>query len=123
MNTFAQWIHQHDFMILLGAILLGSSILLSWFRLWTKKRVLVWGTSLGLAVVFLFSLRTPAATVSMPTETAVLSNTSTIAKVSEQTNALENGVIELNSIEEIEQYLQNGAKPTLIEFYSDFGVS
>ncbi len=119
MNTFAQWLHQHDFVILLTVIFAGSLILLSWLRLWTKKRILVWSAFLGLAVVFVLSLRTPAATVS-EMETAVSPNSLATTNNINQPNALE---IEFDSITAIEAYLQGSEKPTLVEFYSDFGIS
>ena len=54
-----------------------------------------------------------------PTETAV----STTANSPTNTLPTMSMEVDFNSISEIEKYLQNGEKPTLVEFYSDFGIS
>lgn len=122
MNTLSQWIHQHDFLLLVCALLLSSFILLSWFRLWTRRTLIIWSGLLILGVSILLGLRTPPATASEvlgePGVASALTTTKTKAFA-----ASPETVLSFSSTEEIEAYLHNGAKPTLVEFYSDFGIS
>jgi phosphoglycerol transferase MdoB-like AlkP superfamily enzyme len=121
MGTLSQWIHQHDFLLLVCALLLGSLFVLSWFRLWTKRTLIVWSGLAALAVVVLLGLRTPAATVSEVSGEPATANASTKTNTTNSAVATERELT-FSSMEAIEAYLQRGEKPTLVEFYSDFGI-
>lgn len=75
-----------------------------------------------MAVIILLGLRSPSATVSEilgePQVANALATTKTKAPA-----AASNRVLSFFSAAEIEAYLHNGEKPTLVEFYSDFGIN
>lgn len=120
MDTFSQWIHQHSFLLLICALLLGGLILLSWFRLWTRRSLMIWGGAAVLSVVLLLGLRTPGATVSETVSEPATNNT--VSKTKNVENSAVSTELDFTSTADIEAYLQNGEKPTLVEFYSDFGI-
>jgi hypothetical protein len=121
MNTLSQWIHQHDFLILVCALLFASLFLLLRFRLWTGRTLIIWSSLLILAVVMLLGLRTPPATVSEALVEPVVANALTTTNTTTSAS-LTDALLIFSSIDEIEAYLQSGEKPTLVEFYSDFGI-
>lgn len=121
MDTFSQWIHQHSFLLLICALLLAGLIVISWFRLWTRRSLMVWGSAAVLAVIMLLGLRTPPATVSEVLDEPIADNA--WDKTSVVNSAVPtNRSLDFSSAEDIEAYLQEGKKPTLVEFYSDFGI-
>ena len=121
MNTFFPWLHQHDVLLLIGLLLGGSAVLLSWLRCWIRGRLIVWSVLLLVAIVFLLGLRTPPASVSEP-ESAAIINTS---NPSQAINPVSLGYMELSldSLQVIQAAILSGDKPTLVEIYADFGIS
>ncbi len=114
MNTLSQWIHQHNFLLLVCAIFLVSLVLLLWLKRWNKHTAIVWGISAVLAIALLFSLRTPNATVSQRLDKPVQLET---------TISIESTILDFETVDDIETYLANGDKPTLVEIYADLGIS
>jgi hypothetical protein len=121
MNTFSQWLHQHDFLLLIVIILGGSAILLSWRRHWTKGRLIAWSVLVGVAVTTLWGLRTPPISISEP-EVASAANAFNPSENIATTSAayLEPS---LDSIAAIQATISNSDKPTLVEIYADYGIS
>lgn len=120
MNTFAQWLHQHSFIVVVCFLLVGSYFLITWFRRWTRRTFVIWLGCLVFSVVVVLSLRTPAVTVSELVSDSAVDNS--IAKSNMMnTAASANRPLDFSSIQDIERYLGSGGKPTLVEFYSDFG--
>jgi hypothetical protein len=121
MSDPSQWIHQHSFLLLVCALLLAGLIIISWFRLWTRRTLMIWGSAAVLAAVLLLGLRTPPATVSEvlnePIADDALDKTSVMNSAAPTDRSLD-----FSSAEAIGAYLQEGKKPTLVEFYSDFGI-
>ena len=116
MNTLSQWLHQHDILIVIGAVLFSSALLLWWQKSWPRHKWLVWGCVVLLSVVPIWLLRTPSVSIAeTPTNTNVANIYSTSASTVEH---LVGG-----SIAEIEAFLQSSDKPTLVEIYSDYGIS
>lgn len=121
MDTFAQWLHQHSFLVVLCALLVGSFFLITWFQRWTKRTFIAWLSCLVLSVVVVLGLRTPAATVSEVVGESVAANS--LAKSNMVNSAVPTDKsLEFSSTAEIESYLANSDKPTLVEFYSDLGI-
>ncbi|MCB0035851.1 MAG: hypothetical protein KDE51_17590, partial [Anaerolineales bacterium] len=108
MNSLAQLIHQHDFLILMGALLLGSLLGIAWFRLWSKRVITLWGTFFALTIILLLALRTPSASVSESFTTPQKTNSLAKTNTFEPPNSNINLLIDFESINEIEQYLQDG---------------
>lgn len=82
---------------------------------------MVWGSAAVLAVIMLLGLRTPPATVSEVLDEPIADNA--WDKTSVVNSAVPtNRSLDFSSAEDIEAYLQEGKKPTLVEFYSDFGI-
>ena len=121
MSDPSQWIHQHSFLLLVCALLLAGLVIISWFRLWTRRTLMIWGGAAVLAAVMLLGLRTPPATVSevldKPAADDALDKTSVMNSV-----VSTDRLLDFSSVEDIEVYLRAGEKPTLVEFYSDFGI-
>jgi hypothetical protein len=120
MNTLGQWVHQHD-LLLVGAAVITVTGLLLVLRRPNLRWWLAW-FGMTAACSFIFAtLRTPATSLYVHAENAALSNSS----------AAEGGILDmvgysepdLGSIEAIESALAQSEKPTLIEIYSDFGLS
>ncbi|MFK7800503.1 MAG: hypothetical protein AB8G95_02620 [Anaerolineae bacterium] len=80
-------------------------------------RITVWLGFLAISAAFLFWLQSPSASISQTYIQNPIgeSGPSSIAKTQVS--------LEFMSIEEIEIYLNSTGKPTLVEFYSDFGFS
>jgi predicted membrane metal-binding protein len=122
MNTFSQWLHQHDILIIISVILLGSALFLSWQQKWTKRNRIIWGTGVLLGAASIFALRTPSVSiVGTPTNINVANAYAPSDLTPPSATAVANPVSE--SIAEIEALIQDGDKPTLVEIYSDFGIS
>ena len=122
MNTLSQWLHQHDILIIISVILLGSALFLSWQKRWTKRNRIIWGTGVLLGVAATFALRTPSISITGTSPSINIANAYAPSDLTPPSaTAVENPVSE--SIEEIEALVQEGDKPTLVEIYSDFGIS
>ena len=82
---------------------------------------MIWGGAAVLAAVLLLGLRTPPATVSEvlnePIADDALDKTSVMNSAAPTDRSLD-----FSSAGAIGAYLQEGKKPTLVEFYSDFGI-
>jgi hypothetical protein len=122
MYTLSQWLHQHDFLLLVILLLAGSLFVLLWFRLWTRRTAVVWGGFLVLAVAVLVGLRTSAAIESEILAGPEFVNVSNKNVAANSVNTTEERFPNFFSTEDITTYLQNRDKPTLVEFYSDFGM-
>lgn len=120
MNTFSQWLQQHDFLLLICITLGGSAMLLSWGRGWSRGRLVVWSLLLLMAVAALLALRTPPASLSEPRGDSAAANAfdPTLAETS-----LTYTELTLSSTAAIHAFIQNSDKPTLLEIYSDYGLS
>jgi hypothetical protein len=121
MNTFSQWAHQHDLLLVCAAVIAGAGLLLVFLR----PRWRWWFGWLGAAAscgVAAVALRTPAASLyEHPDPLAP-----TFALADEGTLMVEfvgYSEPDLGSIEAIEQAIAGGTKPTLVEIYADFGLS
>ncbi len=100
-------------MLLIAAVLVVTSFVL----IYHPRSRLLWSIAAGLvlsAVVAAIVLRTPSASM-------------TEHRQSEKELTAESGALKeekrLESVEEIESLLASGDKPTLVELYSDYGLS
>jgi hypothetical protein len=120
MNTFSQWVHQHDLLLVCAAVVGGAGLVLVYCR----PKLRWWLAWLGLATacsVAGLALRTPAATLyehpespstaSLPTETTAMMPPA------------ESSEPDLSSVEAVEEAIAGAGKPTLVEVYADFGLS
>jgi len=114
MNTLSQWLQQHDFLVFVSVTLAGSAILISMLRRWTRRALAVWMGLLLLAVASVIALRTPSASVSVASESEPRDDLAPSAPAYEE--------LSLASEEAIQNFIQSGGKPTLVEIYSDFGL-
>jgi hypothetical protein len=121
MNTFSQWLHQHDFLLLIVIILGGSAIVLSWRRHWTKGRFLAWSVLVVVAVTTLWGLRTPPVSISEPEVASAANDFNPPQDIAP--SPIGYTELSLDSVEAIQATLSNSDKPTLVEIYSDYGIS
>jgi hypothetical protein len=121
MNTFSQWVHQHDLLLLCGAVLTVIALLLGYLRL-RLRWWLGWFGGVALVCVAAVALRTPAASVYDHEDRPVTSDL--LADVEEATSlpAIYSEP-DFTSVEAIEKTLAESGKPTLVEFYTDYGIS
>lgn len=117
MNNLSQLIHQNNIFIVVSLIALGSFVLTTWLKKWTPAKFIVWLSFLTVSAAFLFWLQSPSASISQAyaRNSNEESGPSSVAKTEKY--------FEFLSVEEIEDYLSSTNKPTLVEFYSDFGFS
>ena len=125
MNTFSQWVHQHNLLLLCATIVGGTSVLLA-FR-WRSLRLwLAWLSLVGISLTTLLALRTPAASLSEHREAgdgATVSFAATDHGANVSFWATEYREFDLGSVEAIEKIIATGGKPTLVEVYADYGLS
>jgi hypothetical protein len=93
-----------------------------------RKWWLAWGGLCVLLVAGFFSLRTPAATLTVfrPTPLPPVEETGTAPGRTVAPPAVEliSATPQFNGAEEIRSFLAaSGGKPTLVDFYTDFGLS
>src|SRR5262245_2934669 len=119
MNTVGQWVHQHNLLLLCAAAVGGSGLLLLVFR-WRSPRLwLLWSGVTASCVAALLSLRTPAASVSEHTDPGpAAASPEGMAPAA----ALSYSEPDLKTVEAIDGLIAAGAKPTLVEVYSDWGL-
>ena len=108
----AQWIHQNNIILSVVILFLASFTFITILKSWTRPRLIIWVVLLGISIAALFSLQTPSAFVTESTDLE-LDGVESIKTVN----------LEFNSVDEIEAYLSSSDVPTLVEFYSDFGLS
>jgi hypothetical protein len=120
MNTLSQWLQQHDFLLLLSLPLVGSAILISWLRRWTRRALATWMGLLLLAVASVIALRTPYVSVSVAPK-SIASQGDTPDDLAE-TASPGYEELSLTSVEAIRNFIESGRKPTLVEIYSDYGL-
>jgi hypothetical protein len=93
-----------------------------------RKWWLAWGGLSALLVAGFFSLRTPAATLTMfrPLSPTPVEETGTAPGYPDTSPVVErvSATPQFGSADEIRSFLAaSGGKPTLVDFYTDFGVS
>jgi hypothetical protein len=117
MHTFSQWAHQHN-LLLLGVSLIAITGLLPVLRRRSLRMWLLWLGFTGLIAAGLFSLRTSNASVTEHAQPAPADS-----ELQQPETAVLYTEPDLKSVEAIEHFLAEGGKPTLVEIYSDFGIS
>jgi hypothetical protein len=121
MNTFSQWVHQHDLLLLCAAVLTVIAILFGYLRL-RLRWWLGWFGGVSLVCVAAVALRTPAASVYDHEDRPITSDL--LADADELTTELAAySEPDLNSVDAIEKTLAESRKPTLVEVYTDYGLS
>ena len=125
MNTFSQWVHQHNLLLLCAAVVAGTGVLLA-FR-WRSLRLwLAWLSLAGISLATLLTLRTPAASLTEHRPAADVESVPFAAADHESivsSGATEYSQPDLESVAAIEKMLASGGKPTLVEVYADYGLS
>jgi thiol:disulfide interchange protein len=118
MSTFTQWVHQHNLMLLIAAVLVLTSFVL----LHHPRSRLLWSIVAGLVVsclVAAIALRTPSASITehrgSENELTEETGENALREISEEKR--------LDSVDAIEALLASGDKPTLVEVYADYGFS
>ena len=106
MTFWMQWFQQHNVLLLLCLIVILAGIFVLIFR---RQSLAWWGAWCGLVVtvvVTLFLLRTAPISIN-----AYLGQDETYVEPN------------LNSVAAIKSLIANGDKPTLVEFYVDYGFN
>lgn len=125
MNTFSQWVHQHDLLLLCAAVV-GSTGVLVAFR-WRSPRLwAAWLGLTGISLAVLLALRTPAASLSEhrgPHGVTTVGSGEVDQGAGIPVTTPEYSELNLGSVEAIKQTIAAGGKPTLVEVYADYGLS
>lgn len=109
----SQWIHQNNILLSVTLFFLVTFVWMTLFKRWNRLQLLTWLGLLGVSAVALFALRTSPASV-----------TGVIGPAQEDADQPAETVnLEFHTVDEITAYLSNSDRPTLVEFYSDFGFS
>jgi hypothetical protein len=120
MNTFGQWLHQHEILLLCVALIFAITLalILRWRAIWMW---FVWFVVCGASVSALVMLRTSAASVSEYREPEM----ETITWNGQEILGIKLAYSEPapNSVEEIEKLVGKVGKPTLVEIYADWGLA
>lgn len=113
MHTFSQWLHQHSFLLMLGAVFAALGLWLGWRRRWAGRLALggAWLVVMGALWV---GLRTPAATVAEHRARSLATPVAVGPAYAE---------LALDSVAAIQATIAGSGKPTLVEVYSDYGIS
>ena len=110
MNTFSQWVHQHDLLLLGSFVIIGCGLLpvlhRRSLRLW-----LAWFAVVGLIVGGVSTLRTADVSVT----------SHSVSDADAPTDQVLYAEPSLESVAAIEQFLATGGQLTLVEVQSDFG--
>ena len=122
MSSIGQFINQYSLVWLYLLLLAMTAVFLHNRRTWHRWR-LFWGWGLFAIVALFFSLRTPQATLSQfqpkSSSTELASPNSLNHSISVPTQ----DALSFETVDEIEAAIHsNDGRPTLVEFYSDFGI-
>jgi hypothetical protein len=104
MHSVGQWVHQHDALLVLALALAVSLAMLLRYLRRSARHWVAWGVAAGLGVAAALAARTPAASLSGHAPAAYEE-------------------LSVASVEDVRALLGRGGKPTLVEVYSDYGVS
>ncbi len=100
------WIQQHTILLLLGCIVLLSGLLIARLRRHSRRWWGAWGGLVSASALTLFMLHTAPIAISEHSPAG--------AEYLEPY---------LTSVAQIKSLLAEGAKPTLVEFYVDYGFN
>ena len=125
MAEYYQWVRQHNVLIFVLAGIAAGAVLLRYRRL-SRKWWLLWSGWSAVACGLLFNLHTPAATLTSHAQLETRnrpSETETPQQTNDTSNILQFAEPTPQTIEDIHALLKGGDRPTLVEVYSDFGLS
>jgi hypothetical protein len=120
MNTLGQWAHQHDLLLVCAAVIACTGLLLV-FR---RPKYRWWLSWIGMTAACSFavaSLRTPAASLYVHPANAAPTNSA--IDTGDYPGPADYSEPDLGSMEAIASAIAGSTKPTLVEIYSDFGIS